>query len=283
MIDKKCTILVNSCDNYSDLWDPFFKLFYNYWGSCPYEIVLNTESKDYSYPGLNIKTFNLYTQGEKVPWGKRIIEHLVRIETEFVIILLDDFFLREYVNQKKIDNCIRWMKSDVNIAVFSFEVVEDLNNIESVKYEGFVKRPRIADYRFNLQASLWRTKELMSFIMPHETPWEWEVFGNVRSFGVHKEFYSCSNKSNYRIINYGFNVNGMGVFRGKWVTQDVDPLFKKHGINIDYSVRGEYSTIKINRPLYKKIMRAPYHIKNWLYNYWRKYKSLGFFWSRYYK
>ncbi len=42
---SEVTVLINSCDAYSDLWEPFFKLFSIYWPDCPYEIVLNTEYK----------------------------------------------------------------------------------------------------------------------------------------------------------------------------------------------------------------------------------------------
>lgn len=44
---KKCSLLINTCDNYEDTWIPFFSLLSNYWGECPYSIYLNTEEKIY--------------------------------------------------------------------------------------------------------------------------------------------------------------------------------------------------------------------------------------------
>ena len=46
---KKCSLLINTCDNYEDTWIPFFSLLSNYWGECPYSIYLNTEEKNISY------------------------------------------------------------------------------------------------------------------------------------------------------------------------------------------------------------------------------------------
>ena len=39
-IKNKFAILIVSCDKYSDLWDPFFKLFFKFWPDCPFNIYL---------------------------------------------------------------------------------------------------------------------------------------------------------------------------------------------------------------------------------------------------
>jgi len=61
---SELSIFVNTSDNFEDCWDPFFKLFSIFWPNCPFPIVLNTETKDYSYPGLNIRCTKV-AQGEK--------------------------------------------------------------------------------------------------------------------------------------------------------------------------------------------------------------------------
>ena len=33
-------ILILSCDKFSDLWKPFFDLFWKYWPDCPYNVYL---------------------------------------------------------------------------------------------------------------------------------------------------------------------------------------------------------------------------------------------------
>ena len=55
---KKCSLLINTCDNYEDTWIPFFSLLSNYWGECPYSIYLNTEEKNISYNNLDIEVIN---------------------------------------------------------------------------------------------------------------------------------------------------------------------------------------------------------------------------------
>ena len=43
---NRVTLLVNSCDAYADLWQPFFTLLKRYFVPLPAEILLNTETKD---------------------------------------------------------------------------------------------------------------------------------------------------------------------------------------------------------------------------------------------
>lgn len=78
-----CTVLVCSCDSYEDAWEPFFKLFHEYWTNCPLEILLNTESKKYCYKVLNIRCLQKF-KGKKVPYGERMIAHLKEIHTHLL-------------------------------------------------------------------------------------------------------------------------------------------------------------------------------------------------------
>ena len=66
------TVLVNSCDSYSDAWYPFFTLWKKYWPDCKYPIILNTESKSYLDEQLLIQSFQLYSETEKISYGKRV-------------------------------------------------------------------------------------------------------------------------------------------------------------------------------------------------------------------
>ena len=50
------TVLVNTSDGFADCWQPFFKLFSTFWPDCPYPIVLNTETLDYSFEGVELRT-----------------------------------------------------------------------------------------------------------------------------------------------------------------------------------------------------------------------------------
>ena len=59
----KTDVVVLSCDKYSDLWNPFFKLYNKYWQDNPFKTYLITENK--TYPGVDA----INTHGE---WTERI-------------------------------------------------------------------------------------------------------------------------------------------------------------------------------------------------------------------
>lgn len=238
MKKEDCTVLVCSCDNYEDAWEPFFKLFHEYWTNCPLEILLNTESKKYCYKGLNIRCLQKF-KGKKVPYGERMIAHLKEIHTPFTLVLMDDFFIRDFVNEGKLDKVIEWMKNDPKVAVFSFQSIKDELNRPSKKYEGYSIRPVYGEYKFNFQAAIWRTDYLLHSWKKHETPWEWETVANFRSFNKKYDFYTLQNDDDTP-INYGFQNSGMGIFRGKWVKDSVVQLFEEHNIHVDYDKRGFY-------------------------------------------
>ena len=65
------TILVNSCDLYEDVWEPFFRLLKIQWPECEqYRIVLNTETKEYNCEFLKVETI---CGGRNSTWSERIL------------------------------------------------------------------------------------------------------------------------------------------------------------------------------------------------------------------
>ena len=52
---SRVTLLVNSCDAYADLWQPFFTLLKRYFVPLPDEILLNTETKEFHLDGVKLR------------------------------------------------------------------------------------------------------------------------------------------------------------------------------------------------------------------------------------
>lgn len=267
----RCTLLVNSCDAYEDLWVPFFTILTHRWKELPYPIVLNTESKSFSFPNLDIRTFQLYDEKDRVPWGARFIKTLQHIDTEYVLCMLDDFFLLEDVEQARIDECMRWMDADHNIAVFSFWRTRQ-PNIRDNRYPHFEKRPQNGKYRFNCQAALWRRDKLLQYIRPHESPWEWEIYGSIRSRRYKESFYSAIEGEPYVFVYDWFA--GGAVHRGKW-TRGVSGLLNNYNIKIDYSTRGfETDANPIITRVFYKLIDIVKHPLAFLRRYWNIFLSL---------
>lgn len=170
-----CAVLINSCDAFEDTWKPFFTLMTEYWSECQFPVFLNTESKSFEFE--KVKVLN---HSKPMPWSDRVIKCLHEIKEEYVIVILDDFFISEKVNHDRILNCIQAMKHDNNIAVFCF-APSKWKDIDDKKYAGFELRPREGEYRFNMQAALWRKKDLLRLLKKGENPWQTENYGNFRA------------------------------------------------------------------------------------------------------
>ena len=239
-LGKYITILINTCDAYEDLWDPFFTLLKRYWNSQGVRIILNTETKQYAFDGLDIECVNI---GDKqVPYGKRMLHALSKIKTTYVIPLLDDFFLRKPVDEEHIERIISWMESDKDIVYFNQDCLETNADWELNRYPGYKRVPNGTDYVLNMQAAVWRTKKLIRYWRPNVSPWEWEACCSAKALHNPKDKFYCLIRYDFAFCSYGHNKIGdiWGVLRGKWVMSDVEPLFRKENIVVDFRKRGVY-------------------------------------------
>lgn len=229
-----CTIVVNSCDAYEDLWLPFFTLLKRRWPDCPYPVLLNTESREFHLDGLDIRRAALQGAPASLSWSDRLRQTLKQVDTPFVLLLLDDFFLESPVDTERFAQCLAWMKNDAKLACFSF-VPTIWPNVEDGKYPGFQRRPRRAAYTANCQAGLWRTKTLLKLLRRKENLWEFEEYATIRANHTNLEFYAAA-KDAPLIMDYDWRPGG-AVHRGKW-TRHVPQLLQEIGVPMDLSLRG---------------------------------------------
>lgn len=256
------TILVNSCDSYEDLWEPFFSLLKRYWNGKIPPIVLNTETKNFAMEGLDIRCPHC-PNNPKGYYGKRMRYALSSIETENVLCLLDDFFIREPVNVAAIDEAAGYLEKNKEISCFNFENCYE--GQPSACYKGYILRPVVSEYQLNMQAALWRKADYASYWKDKVDPWSWETVTNKKTYSTDKIFYFLSPEVQPP-INYGKRPGlTWGVVRGKWLEEDVLPLFKKEDIHVDYAVRGFYTCE----------CAAPRKKQNWTVYYKKELYILG--------
>ena len=118
-------ILVLSCDKNEDLWFPFHHCIEKYWKNHP-EIIYATESVKNPY-------YKTICHNEPIErWTKRIRETLADIEDEQILIIMDDYFIRQEVDTKRIEYLSTQLKD--NIACFYFEKSFDNNDEETMTH-----------------------------------------------------------------------------------------------------------------------------------------------------
>ena len=237
------TLIVCSCDGYSDVWYPYFEIFKRNWSDFAYPIVLNTETEKYTHEGLDIKCLQLYNEEtkKKVSWADRMIETLKRIDSDFVMLTCEDNFIVSKVDNDKFEKAFDIIKKNRKISMLSF--AGKLRASEKTKWIGdFGRIPMKKRYRVVLDTAIWRKDALLRNLKSGESPWEFELKGTERALWDFTEYYRYKNYEEFDdaepIVNVPFtSLQGVGITGGKWRWKNPE-LFAKYGITVDFSKRG---------------------------------------------
>lgn len=227
-----CSVLVCSCDKYEEAWAPFFALLKKYWSDCKFNLYLNTETKKCAIEGVS--TINVNEKS----WTRRLNAALSKIDSEYVIVMLEDFFIQKKVASEKIDNLIDIMKKNTDIAVFYLNRITGYRlQSEYAEYYKMIPSEENSRYMLNCQTALWRKEVLAKVTSSPYSPWEFEEIGykNMAAELSKYRFY-CSNTTYYDAIrdNDIFSYLlirdlGYGIWQSKWLWNN-KKLFKKEGI-----------------------------------------------------
>ena len=220
------SVLIYSCDAYSDVWAPFFKLFFKYW-ECPYRVYITAETKKCYASGVT--TIN--TEGT---WTERMQKAVRELPTKYVIGMCEDFFFRRRVKQEIIEKCIRYMEHDHEAGCFNFEKeCEPGINLISSEYENFGIKPPGHHFQKSCMPTLWRRGYLERLLDCKLDAWSWEW--QEREYPMIHYIWTGEETA----FDYGLkNRNPFGIVKGKWVLDDVKPLFQEERIEVDFSKRG---------------------------------------------
>ncbi|MDR2656211.1 MAG: hypothetical protein LBB86_00115 [Oscillospiraceae bacterium] len=232
MLDKRCVLYVSSCDAYSDLWEPFFTLLVKYWPDCPYRIVLVSETRTFSFPGLDIKCPRFYTPKQRVAWGELNSRTLSVIPSPFVLFMLEDFFLTKPVNQAFITKTLDWIEADPKACKFQWarNGIDPSNIGDAHRDLVYRPTPKTEAWRVSAQAAIWRRQSLVKSMRPTETAWTWEYWGSNRSKYWKEQMYSS------RVSPMTYPRSG-ALYHRAWQIEGVEAL-RDNGIEMDFSKRG---------------------------------------------
>ena len=262
---NNCTVIVNSCDKYSDLWFPYFECFKRNWADCPYDIILNTETKEYADCDLKIYVINT-EKDELSDWSSRLLRCLKAVTTDIVLITLDDHFLLQPVDQSRLDKVVRCMIDDKTIASMSF-LTQDRNykTKEFIYGDGKWQRQNSSTpLRVNCQTALWRKDVLERLLCPGEDAWEFEGKGTERAIWDYHKYFRYIGKPEWPapILDFAQHVyRGLRVYQGKWLWKNGD-LFDELGITVDLNARGVISQEEFYKSRNERIQREESN-KDW--------------------
>lgn len=169
MIKNRLTLLIHTCDKFSDLWDAHILLLNKNWKDrCIDTILLTDNPTDKTYKNIRIISAGIGTE-----ITQRIEYVLNEIKTEYVLVTLDDYFLMNKVSSNSIETLINTMD---NLKLDYLRLFKDPNSFEKIL--GYTKLYKISldkNYQVNLYQGIWRKDFIQKTIKKPLNPWKYEV------------------------------------------------------------------------------------------------------------
>ncbi len=217
---SSCAILISSCDAYADLWRPYFTLFERYWADCPFPVYL--VSNERACTNKRVVTLPVGNRGN---WSDEIREALQTLATPYVLLTLEDFFLRRPVSTDKVLSCLDFLQQQNGHMLRMIPRPAPDASLARFPWVGQVFPG--APYRVSTQATIWHRQTLLELIREGETIWEFELNGSRRSDSF-EGFYSVWEA----VLPYDHHV----VERGKWFRNEAQ-YFGRMDVGCDFSRR----------------------------------------------
>ncbi|MDO1448844.1 hypothetical protein Q0590_21380 [Rhodocytophaga aerolata] len=224
-------VVVMSCDKYSDIWQSFYTLFDKYWSDCPLKVYHISETKKLNHP----KVVSLVA-GAGTEWSERLAWALAKIPERYVLFLLEDYLLIDYVDTKRIIDLVNVIKAEEAGYMRIFPCPAPDINYKEYKDIGLILKH--SPYNVTTQATIWDKEILKSILVPTETVWKFEIEGSKRTTQIEKIFLGLQEKNSriFKPSDYPYPYFCTAVFKGKWMRGAVEHCTKE-GIKLDLEYR----------------------------------------------
>ena len=233
---EKTAILVNTCDDYEDAWEPFFRLLKIQWPECNFHIYLNTEYKEYKSDLFNITVIKT----GKAKWSKRVKNAIKQIPNDYILFFLEDFFLISRTNNKKfLDIAQNIFRDDVGLITFAPDIDYMLWNYCELE-NNLIDIEKSSTYRINANVGLWKKSFFISLLRSRESAWEFEINASRRAKRTKYRVFGIKSEGS-PVFDYHINPKyGYGISRRKWLPNNVE-LFKKYSIDVNFENLGLFN------------------------------------------
>lgn len=204
-IYHELSILVSSCDKYSQLWQPFFKLLDKNWPELKRDhkevkVYLLANKKTFNYPGVEMINIP-----QEISWSDNMLFALNSIKTKYVLLFLDDYWVSEPVNVTRFEELLKSMYyHDAAYMQLHVDPAEQKLFKAVARVDGLVHKNKFQKYRASLQLAIWEVAALKQILRSGENPWEFEMAASIRSSGYPKDFLTLQKHPPFTYINASY-------------------------------------------------------------------------------
>lgn len=175
MNEKNLSILVFSCDAYSDLWDNFFTSFQKFWPNNKFQYFLVNNFKVYDRSGVNV------INAGDADWSARSRLAMNKIESEYFLLFLEDFFLHENIDNDKIIQVFEYVfKNKINYYQLNTTDKEDYYRWEIFENNYIWDIPKNREYWIDISIAIWQRDFFLELLGSEDySAWEFEFNRNI--------------------------------------------------------------------------------------------------------
>lgn len=173
-MSEQLSLLVLSCDKYSDLWLDFFKLKDKFWNNCDFKWYLVTETKSFEYPGVTV-----INTGTNLNWTGRLRYAITKTQSNLIGLFLDDYFISDTIDNDLIHSLVKKMLAENIMHINMSDVFYNLLNMpDKHDYydEHLFKIPKHKKYGLSCASAIWNSQYLLDIIGTEDkSPWQFEI------------------------------------------------------------------------------------------------------------
>jgi len=165
----RVSLVIHSCDKFSDLWDAHVTLLNKNWADRTLDTFIVTDKQtDKEYENVQILSAG---NGKEIT--ERIEYALPYIKTEYVLVTLDDYFDAYPISNEKIERLLDIMDAERLDYICIFD--RPKTNKKKKGYKNLYEVDLNKDYRVNLYPGLWRKSFIEKTIREPLNAWMYEV------------------------------------------------------------------------------------------------------------
>lgn len=169
------SIIVFSCDSYSDLWDNFFDCFDKFWPDNIYKLYLVNNYKNYDRSGVTVLNAG---SGD---WSSRARFALENVPSKYVLTFLDDYYLCDFIDTNEIGKVLNYINSK-KISYYQVDMTdkEDYANWISFDNKSYIfEIPKTRNYWVDTSVSFWDKYFLLELLGKEDySAWKFELDRN---------------------------------------------------------------------------------------------------------
>ncbi len=239
MKNRDCTALVVSCDAYADVVPAFIALWRKFWPDCPFETVLLTET-------VPCEGFDrVLAVGKCNDWAPRILRAIEQIDTPYVLLVLNDYYLRGPVDTALV---LRRLDEAKRFDALNLRLRPSPPGRSPWRDTDLMEMPKNVAYCISCQTGIWNKAFFSELLGKVRSAWEFEREGSFSFVGEEPRPLLVTKTSEFPFVD--------ALHKGYWEKEGSE-VCERNGIAPDFSVHGRNPPLAVRiREGFKKLVFA---------------------------